>query len=865
MNALKRAAIPLCISALITACGGGGGGGSGTPALLATVTASQTEFDIGNDESITLTGASNAVEGTTVQYSWTVTSAPGNSTAQPENADSSTALFLPDLPGDYKVCLVVQDSNRTSGQECANLTATNSIPIAVPVAPSIILVGQQYQLDGGASLAPTGTSSAWLKYHWVLESQPESSSATLDDGTYVMPRFTADVEGTYTFSLQVSYDDKTSEPTVLELTASKANGLPVADAGDTLEGRTLGERVHLDGSGSYDPDGNALQYRWGFGVSPSITTGLLPPGSQATLTNADTATPSFVPDMVGSYSLWLQVYDGTSVSTDTVRVVVDQLPAGHVNTKPVAALTPNWGKTFEIELGSNISPTSTYSYDQENPPYAVHNIGKKWRLVSYPNGFDPEKDMVIGQYGTPEAPSMSITLSVAGDYEIELQVFDGELWSDPVIQTYTALTGANRPPIAKVELTGVGTAIGIGQTVNLDGEGSTDPDDNRLTYHWELISRPDGSEASLSKTDTAFPSFVADKAGPYHVELVVTDSHGFSSTPTRFMVFAKATNNAPVARPAIVDNQFSASQPLVVYPVTPPSLGTDNTAFMPFHNSVELVADAYDPDGDQLTYLWSLLNPGEEHQFASSTTGNGLPDRYMPGLCGNGYVYDAQGPYDTMEKLYEAVIGLRNWTCSNLNLAPANAATYRLQLLVSDGIDTTGPFNFTIPAVNREDYPTMLLERTSSHRSSLQQPLESAPDYAKQQVFPYRFKKGSAFPFFESFLEPEQRYILDTYQLTAFDQDYTISDLQALSTGISAEQEYKIAFEGLRDGQVINKGTTVTFSLVLETPATLYGWNGEGARPNLGEGLLWSFGITERPEWTFNYIPYIFPAHTRLP
>ena len=74
--------------------------------------------------------------------------------------------------------------------------------------------------------------------------------------------------------------------------------------------------VALDGSKSYDPNGTALTYTWKFKSKPRKS-------STATLRDATTVAPNFVPDVRGNYVVQLVVSDGqlTSVAS-TVMIQV---------------------------------------------------------------------------------------------------------------------------------------------------------------------------------------------------------------------------------------------------------------------------------------------------------------------------------------------------------------------------------------------------------------------------------------------------------------------------------------------------------------------------------------------------------------
>ena len=92
------------------------------------------------------------------------------------------------------------------------------------------------------------------------------------------------------------------------------NAPPNAEAGSD-QGTFVGNLVSLNGSGSNDPDFDPITSFWTFISSP--------PGSTAALSNANTATPTFVPDLPGAYVVELIVNDPFVSSTpDTVTIAV---------------------------------------------------------------------------------------------------------------------------------------------------------------------------------------------------------------------------------------------------------------------------------------------------------------------------------------------------------------------------------------------------------------------------------------------------------------------------------------------------------------------------------------------------------------
>lgn len=109
--------------------------------------------------------------------------------------------------------------------------------------------------------------------------------------------------------------------------APVTNTAPTAVAGSNQTVRP-GETVHLDGGGSFDDNTptDQLQYSWTFVTLPS--------GSQATLTNANTMTPSFVPDLSGAYVIGLVVTDQGGMSSAPSQLTVSENPPPTADAGP---------------------------------------------------------------------------------------------------------------------------------------------------------------------------------------------------------------------------------------------------------------------------------------------------------------------------------------------------------------------------------------------------------------------------------------------------------------------------------------------------------------------------------------------------
>jgi hypothetical protein len=163
--------------------------------------------------------------------------------------------------------------------------------------------------------------------------------------------------------------------------------------------------------------------------------------------------------------------------------------------------------------------------------------------------FDPDGQIAKYEWdfngdGTPDAtgPKVSFTCPTApGSVTITLTVTDGSGTTATAQQTITVTQAPppNQPPTASCGT--VPAEVLVGQTVQLDGSESSDPEGKTLTYQWAFMSKPADSQAVIADPTAAVTSFKADKEGSYSVRLTVRDPEGTSASCTLSVTAKKLT------------------------------------------------------------------------------------------------------------------------------------------------------------------------------------------------------------------------------------------------------------------------------------------------------------------------------------
>ena len=504
--------LSISLVAFIFGCGGGSSGNSNT----ATVTSANEAplADAGTNQTVkegsmvTLDGTgSSDPDGDEITFAWTITTKPDGSSATLADPTKDKSSFAVDLPGDYRIQLVVTDSHDVASDPAEVLikSTSNSAPSAHAGEDQIVAdVDTTVQLDGTQSNDPDGDT---ITFAWAITTKPDGSLAALSDSTADKPTFVADVRGDYVIELVVNDGLISSAPD--SVSVNFENLIPVADAG-TDETVAPGELVLLDGTGSYDLDENyPLTYAWQILSKPEE--------SFAALSDLDTATASFTADLPGDYIVQLVVTDSLGAASEPSTVLISTS-----NSAPVA----NAGADKFIErAGDTVELDGSLSFDPDGDP-----ITYEWTITAKPNG----SEAVLSD---AKAVNPSFVADLLGTYIIELVVSDpSDLVSAP---DEVMATSDNVRPVADA---GLNRVVFVGETVQLDGSGSYDANLDSLTYKWNLVDEPKGSLVQLNDSTVVDPTFIPDIQGIYIISLVVNDGE-LDSRPSNVTILAIEQGN----------------------------------------------------------------------------------------------------------------------------------------------------------------------------------------------------------------------------------------------------------------------------------------------------------------------------------
>ena len=406
----------------------------------------------------------------------------------------------------------------------------DEVPNAAPVADAgedlNAVTGIPVRLDGTDSYDP---DYDLIHFDWILAQRPADSAASLAHPERPQPIFVPDQPGEYLFELTVHDSELASDPDPVRVFAFVGDAPPNARAGRDREA-LVGSPISLDGSESGRPLGAIVNHSWSFSGVPAGSS-----LTNADITGADGPMPQFTPDVQGTFSLLLDVQDGSATDQDSVDVFARQ-----PNVAPHADPGPD--QVFQSD--GTIALDSSASFDPDSGPAP---LGFEWFLVSVP----PGSTLGDADLMNPTSPSVSFTPIVEGPYLFRLEANDSALADAQNVMVFID----NTPPTIQFVTPEDGSTVDTPTpnfivSFNDDGGGldlssyQTTVNGNDLTAIAELT--PVGATytpaGSLPTGENQATATIADLAGN-----VQTDTINFTVQGVLFQAIADCAPTSGVA------------------------------------------------------------------------------------------------------------------------------------------------------------------------------------------------------------------------------------------------------------------------------------------------------------------------------
>jgi hypothetical protein len=462
----------------------------------------------------------------------------------------------------------------------------NSAPTAIATSsPPAVWEGETVTLDGSGSATnpPGGT----LTYLWT-QLAPASPVLSLSpiNGKAVTETFTAPTVPLLALTQAVTFQLKVTDASVSG-TAKNVNSdpvtttvyaSPVADAepkDEAFNHFNEGALVTLNGNATRAQPGATFDYTW---TAPA---GIM-------LSNIHAQYPTFTAPAVGIAGQAL-----------TFSLIVTEHVAGLANTKNSAA------DSVTINIDNVNQPPTAYASSDPINIVSMATVPENTDSVTlYGSGSDPDGDGLTFSWtqviqagdptvtltgdtsATPTFTAPNLTTQSSVDLVFQLTVNDGHLNSGPSTVTIRVLN-TNDPPVAVP--TATPSSALEGDTVTLDGSGSTDPNhDTPLYYTWTQVGTP---VVTLSDEHAVAPFFSAPSVSAAQGSITLTFNLTVSDR-------APGDPNALTNTEPVSVNVSHKNQPPVADAGQPSTVPEMSNACLDGSGS-------YDPeDGANVTFAW---------------------------------------------------------------------------------------------------------------------------------------------------------------------------------------------------------------------------------------------------------------------
>ena len=350
-------------------------------------------------------------DGDQLTYLWEQLGAGRRVTLNGMNTAVATFLLPDDLPVGTELrfrLTVTDDPGGLTDRDTVTITAGNPPTAEATTSHQNAVPGDTVTLDARGSSDPDGDA---LTYQWALQNDEPNLQVTLIGADTSVATFTlpTNFEVGAQLRFRVTVTDfpgglsTTSAPPlrINVIAAPPANQLPIANAGPTQTVEE-GDMVTLDGRGSSDPEGQPLTYQWTqTGGTPTVV-----------LTNADTATPTFIaPQLLATTLLTFNLTVTDDMGVDSVGSIV--IITVRANTAPTA----DAGLDRSVRVGNDITLDGRNSTDSDGT------------IASYLWTVDIPALGTFGSNSTTE--TVAFTANQPGMATVTLTVTDNDGATDP--------------------------------------------------------------------------------------------------------------------------------------------------------------------------------------------------------------------------------------------------------------------------------------------------------------------------------------------------------------------------------------------------------------------------------------------------
>ncbi|HVN48987.1 MAG TPA: PKD domain-containing protein, partial [Bacteroidota bacterium] len=407
-----------------------------------------------------------------LKYTWSGTGIVGSNVGH-------SIMIKQDVAGTYSVSLTVDDQTGTT-----NSTYTTSVQYHVNAdhvplftTPEQLAPGDELSLVANNIMDPYARNLTfkWSCSNGFAASGPETKTSFQEPGDYIVTCTLDDGEGvensiqTYTRPIHIN-----------------APPVPVITAAD----RSTSALQTFSAEKTTDADQTNLQYAWNFGDGSTAT------GKRVT----------HLYQKSGRYTITLTVNDGEK-QTNSVQSIMHELV---INKYPIAVFSAP--VIWQPNVSLIVNGTQSYDPDGSISAYT-------WLL----NGKEIGNDSII-----------SVIFSEPGDYALALKVKDNSGFDD-AIGIKTATIHINYPPIIKWKKTPEVTEPN--EVVTFDAAGTYDPDGKIKNVFWTFA---DGTMLNGFKVKKSFTN-----TGVMTVKVTADDGAGFSNS-VQSKEFTILVNNPPI-------------------------------------------------------------------------------------------------------------------------------------------------------------------------------------------------------------------------------------------------------------------------------------------------------------------------------